>query len=165
MSHFTDLQKAAIKAYILSVPALASKPLTSGANGEIAVELNKAASPDYIVWKPSISQSDVQQSDGWDWTRVDNLSVGKARIWEWLFKFGSIAPSSANVRAGIDAAWVGTAADLANRAIVYTVAKRKATVFEKLLATGTGTTQSPANMAAEGIGLIGADHVSECRES
>jgi hypothetical protein len=85
-----------------------------------------------------------------DWTRVDNLTVGKARIWDWLCRLGSFNPAKANVRAGIDAAWVGTAADLAVRANVYTHCKRTATRAEALYAVGSGTDASPSVLAFEG---------------
>jgi len=54
------------------------------------------------------------------------------------------------VRAGIDAAWVGTSADLAVRAAIYVHCKRPATVLEKLFATGAGSDASPATMLVEG---------------
>jgi hypothetical protein len=88
--------------------------------------------------------------NGMDWTRVDNLSVGKARIWDWMTKLGAFDASKVNIRAGIDATWVGTSADLAVRAMVYTHCKRPATLAEKILATGTGTTEVPATMGYEG---------------
>lgn len=165
MSHFTDQQKATIKAYILSVPELASKPMTSGANGEIAIALNLEASPAYVVWKPSVTKAEIQGDAAFDWTRVDNLSVGKARIWTEMFYTGSVDPSQANIRAGIVATWTGTTADTNVQAAVLAKCKRNATVFEKLLASGSGTTAAPSVMAPQGIGEIGADHVAECRES
>lgn len=165
MSHFTDQQKTIIKAYILADPVLSQKPMTSAANGEIAIALNLNAAPDFIVWKPSISKAEIQGDPGFDWTRVDNLSVGKARIWSEMFYTGSIDPSQSNYRAGIAAVWVGTAQDLAVRASVLALRVRKATIFEKLLASGTGSAASPAVMAPQGIGAIAADHVAECRES
>ena len=54
------------------------------------------------------------------------------------------------MRAGIDAAWGGTAADLAVRASVYSKCRRQATRAEKALATGAGTTASPSTMTLIG---------------
>jgi hypothetical protein len=73
-----------------------------------------------------------------------------------MTRLGTLDASKVNIRAGIDAAWVGTAADLAVRAIVYTHCKRAATRGEKALSTGTGTTASPATMGFEGT-LVYAD--------
>ena len=111
--------------------------------------LNAVASPAFIVWKTNVTNAEIMRN-GFDWARVDNLSIGKSRIWEWMFQFGYIDPSKTNVRAGVDAAWVGTAADLAVRAAVYVHCKRSATVGEKLFATGTGSDASPATMGPEG---------------
>lgn len=105
-----------------------------------------------ICWRTSVTQDEIMQN-GFNWTRVDNLSIGKARIWEWLFDNSEkiINPSKANVRDGIDQTWIGTAADLAVRAVIYTHCKRPATKLESLFATGTGTDASPATFAVEGF--------------
>jgi hypothetical protein len=146
----TPEQNAIVKAYVEADQYLNSFPHnTDGAFG-LAGALNQP-SADFIVWKSSVSQDEIMQN-GFDWTRVDNLSVGKARIWEWLFKNQSTSfnPAKPNVRAGIEAAWVGTAADLLVRAAVYTHCKRTSTILEQILATGTGTDAVPATMGYEG---------------
>jgi hypothetical protein len=86
---------------------------------------------------------------------VDNLSVGKARIWEWMTKLGTLEPSRVNVRLGLIACWVGTQADLNVRLAVFGHCQRLATRLEKLLATGTGTAalvdgSGPATLGYEG---------------
>jgi hypothetical protein len=142
-------QLATLKAAILADPTLAAFPAGSDGAYAIALALNQPATPDYIVWRTSVPVDDIMRN-GMDWARVDNLSVGKARIWEWMSRLGSFNPSKANIRAGIDAAWVGTAADLAVRATIYTHCKRNATKAEKLFATGAGTDAAPSTMAVEG---------------
>jgi hypothetical protein len=146
----TPAQYTALGAYINGTPALAAF-ITEGNIGAVMLHLNEKAAPDYIVWRSSVSQDEIMQN-GFDWTRVDNLSVGKARIWEWLFdnQGATINPSKPNVRAGIDQCWQGTTADLNVRAAVYVHCKRAATVAEKLFATGLGTTVSPSLLAFEG---------------
>ena len=143
---------------------MASQPRNSDGSFEIARLLNQTASPDFIVWKSVVGQDEIMQN-GFDWVQVDNLSVGKARIWEWLFNNESrrLNPSKPNVRAGIDECWKGTAAMLAVRAAVYVHCKRKATVIEKLFATGTGTDAVPATMAIEGT--IHYQEVDDIRNS
>jgi len=103
----------------------------------------------FVVWKTTLSADEVMRN-GIDWTRDDNLSVGKARVWEWMSRLGSFDCSKTNIRAGVDAVWVGTAADLAVRTYVYTQCKRLATRVEKLFATGTGTDATPALLVFEG---------------
>lgn len=145
----TPAQLQTIKTFILSVPAWAALPVNSDTSYFIADELRKDAAPDFIVWKTDVSADEIMRN-GMDWARVDNLSVGKARIWDWMTRLGSFNAAKVNVRAGIDAAWVGGAADLAVRAQVYTHCKRKANILEKLFASGTGSDASPATMAVEG---------------
>lgn len=122
-----------------------------GGTGLMAEWFNVAASPAFVVWRTSVTQDEIMQN-GFDWVQVDNLSVGKARIWEWLFdnQSNTINPSKANVRAGIDEAWKGTAAMLAVREAVYSHCKRSATRAEKLFASGVGSTVSPGLLGWEG---------------
>ena len=147
----TTQQQATLKAFVEADPVLSTYPHNSDGAYEIARLMQAPASPDFIVWRTSVTQDEIMLN-GFDWTRVDNLTVGPARVWEWLFNNGnrSINPSKINVRAGIDAVWKGGAADLAVRAAVYVHCKRSANVLEKLFSTGTGTTASPATMAVEG---------------
>lgn len=107
----------------------------------------------FVVWRTNVSQSEIMQSSTFDWTRVDNLTTGKARVWDLMFKTptGTLNASKANIRSGIDATWVGTAADLAVRASVYEKCKRFANQAEKVLATGTGTTGDPGVLTFEGV--------------
>lgn len=125
---------------------------------EAADALNAAASPAFKVYRTSVPISEIMLN-GFDWTRVDNLSVGKSRIWQWMTEAGgearTIDPSKANVRAGINAVWVGTQADLNVRAAVYAHCVRDASVGEQLLATGDGTApdgsgDGPATAGHEG---------------
>ena len=142
-------QQQTLKTFIQNDGTLSAVPNTLDGAWTLANLLNLIASPAFIVWKTNVAIDEVMRN-GMDWARVDNLSVGKARIWEWMTKLGTINAAKANIRAGIDATWVGTAADLAVRAHVYTHCKRSATVIEKLFATGTGTDVSPATMDFEG---------------
>ncbi|HWS73672.1 MAG TPA: hypothetical protein VN324_00890, partial [Quisquiliibacterium sp.] len=111
----TTEQLATLRAGVFADPTAAAL-LAAGNWQEVQAWLNAASSPAYTVWRTSVSQDEIMQN-GFDWVRVDNLSVGKARIWEWLFdnQSATINPSKANVRAGIDETWKGTAADLAVR--------------------------------------------------
>lgn len=122
---------------------------------QTAAALNSAASPAYQIYRTEVPVAEVMLN-GFDWTRVDNLSVGKARIWEWMTTAKRVNdayvfdPSKTNIRAGINETWKGTAADLAVRAAVYLHCFRAATVAEKLFATGTG---SAADANGDGPGV------------
>jgi hypothetical protein len=146
----TTAQKNALLAFIQGDPT-AGPLFTDGNLSGLADYLNGDADPAFIVWRTFVDR-DTVMLNGFDWARVDNLSVGKARIWEWLVMgpTGGFNPSKLNVRAGIDAVWAGTQADLAVRDAVYVHCKRSASRVEKLFATGTGSNAVPATMAIEG---------------
>ena len=146
----TPEQLSTLKAAILADPALAQW-IIDYRDDLIRDYYNEPASPAYTVWRTNVTQDEIMQN-GFDWVQVDNLSVGKARIWEWLFDNGStsINPSKANVRAGIDEVWKGTAAMLAVRAAIYVHCKRAANRVERLFATGTGSDAVPGTLVFEG---------------
>jgi hypothetical protein len=143
-------QYVTLRGKVFQDPAAAALLAAGNAPGLLAY-LNAEAAPAYVVWRTRVTQDEIMLN-GFDWARVDNLSVGKARVWEWLFDNSekSINPSKTNVRAGIDQAWVGNAQDLAVRAAVYLHCKRNATTAEKMCATGAGTTAVPSLMDIEG---------------
>lgn len=127
---------------------------------QAADALNVTASPAFKAYKTFVSEREVF-NNGFDWTRVDNLSVGKSRIWDWMVRSkvnngeGGFDPSGAGIRSGIIECWKGTAADLAVRDAIWAHCQRDATVAEKLLATGAGTTiaqdgTGPGTMGFEG---------------
>ena len=119
----------------------------NGQAGRVAEWYNQVGANAPIVWKTSLQLEEIT-SNGFDWVRVDNLSVGKARIWEWMFggEDKSINPSKPNIRAGIAEVWKGTAADLAVQATVLNHCKRPATRIEALYAAGSGTMGAPATL-------------------
>ena len=143
----TPSQLTALKSRVTFDQALAAFPNNSDGNYEIARLLNLEADPAWVIWRTNVTRREILQN-GFDWTRLDNLSVGKARIWADIFVDGYINPSKANVRTGIEAVWVGTAADLAVRAAVFGRCKANASRILKLFSTGTGTTNSPADLAS-----------------
>ena len=153
-TQLNSTQLTSLKTAIQADGALSAQPNNADGNEAIALAMNAQASPEFWVWRTSVTDREIMLN-GFDWTRVDNLSVGKSRIWDWMFRFGSIDPSKPNIRAGIDATWVGTAADLAVRASVYVHCKRTATRAEKLFSTtGTGAdgqNTTPATMTFTGF--------------
>lgn len=162
--------KAAILANTSTIPAgqpwtgefsgqqVKDVPNTGDGNVAVAGWYNQIASPAYKVYRPSVPMSEIMLN-GFDWTRVDNLSVGKARIWDWMVNAGpnqTIDPSKTNIRTGINAVWVGTQADLNVRAAVYLHCFRDATNAEKLLKTaGNGTTADATGDGPATMGFAG----------
>jgi hypothetical protein len=146
----TPAQLQALRAAVVA-DQTANAFYVNGDLSGLADYLNAPTEPAFIVWRTEVSQDEIMQN-GFDWVRVDNLSAGKARIWEWLFRNStqSINPSKSNVRAGIAECWKGTAADLAVQAAVFVHCKRSASRYERVFASGTGTDAAPATM-----GLVG----------
>lgn len=160
----TPAQKTTLAAHIAASPDLNAIPNTWDGAYAIAELLQLPAEPAFIVWKTRVTQDEVMQN-GFDWVLVDNLTVGKGRIWEWLFdnESSTINPSKANVRAGIAECWKGTAPMLAQQAVILGHCKRQASRLEKLFATGAGSDASPATMTLEGS--INYNDVYEARNS
>lgn len=162
----TPQQLSALKAHILASTdpgVIAARQI--GNATELVRLYNLPASPDYFIWRDLVSQDEIMQN-GFDWVRVDNLSVGKARIWEWLFDNPqrSINPSKPNVRAGIGECWKGTAADNAVRHVVYQHCQRRATVAEKIYASGSGTSTTDQGVGpADGtwFGMVNIDIIGQ----
>lgn len=152
----TSTQIATLKAACIADVAVC-KPLHDAADDVGLAAYFNADTVTFIVWRTAVTKEELTQNDLFDWTRVDNLSVGKARIWDLMFNnsTNSINPSKANVRAGIAAAWTGTAADNAVQAAILAQCKRSATRAERILATGTGTTGTPAVLTFQGSISVG----------
>lgn len=146
----TPAQAATMKADIAADQELNALPLTGDGAWAIAIAYNTVVTPSWYVWRSDVPVDEIMRN-GMDWTQVDNLNVGKARIWDWMTRLGAFNAAKLNIRAGIDACWTGTAPMLAVRTAIYTHCNRPATRLEKLFSTGSGTTGSPATMAVEGV--------------
>lgn len=141
----------------------------NGANAVVVAGwYNVTRTPAYKVYRSFVPMSEVM-GNNFDWTRVDNLSAGKSRIWEWMGGaytsqgVQGLSPSKAQCRSGINTVWVGTAADLAVRAAVYTHCYRDCTRGERLFLNPAGTGNvpdasgdGPGTMEVEG-NLLGQD--------
>lgn len=152
----------------LQIGTVFAAPSLSGGDATIIADWYSAlASPTYNIYRQSVPMGEIMLN-GFDWTRVDNLSVGKARIWEWLFDAGAqrIDPSKPNVRAGINAVWVGTAQDLAVRAAVYDHCYTAARRVEQVFAVVAGTVPA-ADGSGPGvpdfIGFVNANDIQDIK--
>lgn len=158
----TPQQNATLAAHIAASADMNTLPPGSDSAFQIAALLNAQATPDFYIWKSSVTNAEILQN-GMDWLRVDNLSVGKSRIWEWMFQFGSVDPSKANVRAGVAEVWKGTASDNAVRLAVFLHCQTLATRLQKLFAVGAGTatTQDGVGPATTEVWSIGYNEVKD----
>ena len=142
----TPAQNATLKAYIEGDQVLSAFPNTQDGAFAIAALLNSASSPTFYVWRSSVTIDEVMQN-GFDWTRVDNLTVGKRDSLLWLCS-ESLNPNDPNVRKAISDL-CGTQNTLKNSLLA--ALKRFATRAEQALATGTGTDADPGTLVYEGI--------------
>jgi hypothetical protein len=128
-------------------------------NACVAAMYNLAASPDFWVWRTSVTKDELVGSvsvDGttfsWTGTGYITRSQGERDAFNTMFSSaGIVNPSLSNVRqAWTDIFSGATAPAPANRTHLSTVSRRKAIRFERLYATGTGSTASPGTMVIEG---------------
>ena len=162
----TQAQKDTLAADIVVNRASIADGDTAGA----AIFYNADASPDYIVWNPSTSTKDVMDAITWAnltpsdapdgtaaWTNRALACQGKQfNIQTMLVGRDLVDATKANLVSGLQdaltnvpsgAAGASKSGGWANVKIALT---RKATRFEKLLATGSGTAASPSVMGYVG---------------
>jgi len=139
----TGPQAAALKAAATADPAAAAL-MSSADDVALAAWFNAPDPAGCIVWRPDVPVSEANAA--MVWTEVDTLSVGKARIWEWLRLVNVLDYRSASIRQGINDAFAG----LATRAQVINTGKRTATRAEKALSTGACTSVAPSLMTFYG---------------
>ena len=108
--------------------------------------LNALASPVYRVLRTELPVNEIMQN-GFDWTRVDNASVGQARIWEWMTGLfardnggeKSVNPSKIQFLKGVGEAWKGNTpqAQVDHRRAILAHTHRASRVWEKLFVVAT----------------------------
>src|SRR5687767_3293523 len=145
MMPLTPAQLTTLKNDIAADGALNPLPNNDESNFTIRDAYNAAASPAFVVWRSNVPVDEM--TNVFVWTAIDALSVGKARIWDWMSRAGVIDASNSNVRQGFVDAFGGRSATVT---AVTPVMKRNATRAEKLFATGTGSSGSPGTMGFEG---------------
>lgn len=153
----TPAQKTTVKNDILANADLSAQPLTADGAYAIADLYNALAAPDFIVWKTRVSEREItsltsDENTVWSWPAYIARNEAERNGWARMFTGTySINPALLQVRQGLADIFSGTANSApAQRTHLLAMGKRKATRIEKLLASGTGTTASPATMTLEG---------------
>ena len=98
-----------------------------------------------IVWRSDLRVEEANAA--MVWTEIDAMTVGKARIWDWMSKLGTLDARSANIRQGLSDAFSSTTS---TRTALTALAKRTATRAEKTLSSGACTTVNPSIMTFVG---------------
>jgi len=143
----TTTQLQALKAAILADGTLNAYPNTAdGAYDMCAQQLNVQAIPAFVVWQDKLTPELFDSGLISGATQIDALTQGKR---DELFMIGARTRDCNNtaVRAAIDDA---TGSQNTLKAALVAVTKRNATLGEKIFATGTGTTASPATLGIAG---------------
>lgn len=172
----TLAQKQTLKTWLLAN--------AEGLNDEqAATALNAAASPAYWVWRSGIARGDVYHATGpggstWDWATYKAQGATEQNAWTQMFMGDSGPIGNQNFRSGVLAIFSGSGGPATQRAHVFAVGRRTATVAEKLFAaavvsppanTGNasgdarGAATNPDNLTFEG--LITTSDVSEANNS
>jgi hypothetical protein len=139
----TPAQLATFKAAILAQSAV-SAYVAAGNDTMTAAWYNQPSS--FIVWRTNVTVAEIT-AGAIVWIDVAALTVGNARVWEWMRTLPIIDASQANIRTGFSAAFgAGSATVTAALPII----KRAATNAEAVFATGTGTTATPGLLVFEG---------------
>jgi hypothetical protein len=146
----TNAQYLLLRQDIASDPALAGVPQTQDGAMFVADTYNLPASPVFWVWKTVVTPEEYTGGNSIVWTAVDQLSAGKARIWEWMTGglTRSLNAADPNIQAGIREAFNPGSSTTTN---LQAIARRQASRAEALFATGTGSPASPGTMTFEGL--------------
>lgn len=100
-----------------------------------------------IVWRNDVS---IAEANGVIvWNEVDGLTVGRARIWDWMRQLEILDARNANIRDGLANAFAGAGA-AGTRTALTALIKRVATRAEKHLASGACSDASPSIMTYVG---------------
>lgn len=143
----TDQQLDKVKAEIVADPALAAL-MAQGAELELANQLNRPAVPDFVVWRTAVTINEVGKA--FVATGLSAMtSLNNDRLVSFALYNQSVDPSRADQRAFFDDVFSPTSG-ASTRTALAALWKRVATRVEKVLATGTGTTASPATLGFEG---------------
>lgn len=155
----TPEQRTSLKAYIQGVPALAA--MSTGPTTDfygLMNALNVTHSPDFIVTKTALSRHDILTATSdeattfaWAGGAYITRSQGERDAFREMFNStGTVNPTLPSITAAFADIFSG-AGGASNRTHVTAMSKRKATVAEKALASGTGTLVSPGTMTFEGV--------------
>ena len=149
----TPTQRETLKTAIEAEPSLATA-LAQGNDVAVAAWCNTPSA--IVVWRTRVDVDEIM-GNGFVWTEIDNLAIGKARIWEWMSRLGAIDPSKSNVRQGLRDCFEAQAPSTYGDRVAGTGGlqphlRRPATNAEAVLASTAqaGTNAAPKLLRAEG---------------
>lgn len=158
MSTLLPSQWPALNTAIKADAQLNALPNDTDGCQTIANAFNLVNSPDWWVWKTSLTLAEATQDTSVDgttfsWTQFISRTVQEQNGWLAMWGAqGRVNPSLPNVRQGFLDIFSGNqAAPIAQRTHLAAVGRRKARRAEKLYTTGAGTATNPALLDYEGF--------------
>ena len=146
--NLTPAQIAILRPVVLAEPTLATARLT-GDDATIAAWCNAQASPAFTVWKTNVSITAVgDKINGTELAGLSSLNTTRLQVVIQLSPSG-INPALADRRQFFDDIFSG-AGGTNTRVALAVIWSRTVTRFERIYATGTGTTGSPGTLVVEG---------------
>lgn len=154
-------QRDALKAHIQANSDTNTLYVAGDLQG-LADLLNAEAAPVFWVWKTAVTRADIYglqndlpvsgaQTGFWNWVTYKNQGATEQNAWVQMFMGDTANFSLQNIRDGVGSIFTGSAAANAQRDHVLAIGRRHATRAERVLATGTGSTASPAILGSEGL--------------
>lgn len=143
----TSAQKAALIAAIQADTAANAFYVAGDLTG-LANYMNGVAAPAFIVWKTNVTLERI--GDAFVATEVAGLTSLNVQRLEVMATYGpsGINPSKADRRAAFDDIFSG-AGGVGTRTALSALWRRSVTRFERVFATGTGTTGTPGSLVVE----------------
>lgn len=114
--------------------------------------LNALAAPAFKVWRKNVQRAEIYhqvsaEGTSWSWTTYKAQSVAEQNSWTQMFMGDEADFSLPNLRLGVENIF---GVNNAQTTHVKAIAKRDATVAEKMLAVGTGSLAVPAVLVIQG---------------
>ena len=145
-------QNVLLKAAINANPLWAAFPLNSDGDYGLAIELNKVAVPDYIVWRTDVTRAEIYgatsiEATNWSFVTYKAQTLQEQNTWVEMFTEGQANFALLNLRTAVGSIFGVNAAPTLH---VLAIAKRPAKYAEKILASGAGTLLAPSTMTLVG---------------
>lgn len=167
VSAFTDAEILTLRAVVSAEPSI-QPCVTAGNDGCVAVWLNSPST--FVVWRTSVKKDEIFDAVVWANFTPNNPGAGagqdasnwlmacqgKALNLQTLLNQDFIDATKINVRAGLQDATTNIPSGPAGASrtggwtAINLAMQRNATIAEKALATGTGTTVSPGLLTFKG---------------
>lgn len=155
----TSAQQATFRTAVKANQAVAAAYAAKDTDA-IAAAYNVVASPNYWIWRASVTKDEFVNSTSVDgttfsWTAFINRSQGERDAFGQIFMNAgqAVNPSLAPVQQAFTDIFSG-AGGAATRAHMAAISRKLATIFAKLYAVGNGAAATPSTVPTELINYV-----------